>query len=84
MASTTYRDIITAVNKGVFAPVYLLMGEEDYYIDRIVEAIESSAVAEEDKDFNYNVYYGIDADMDVVVAAAQQLPMMAPRRHLIQ
>lgn len=83
MANTTYRDIITAVNKGVLAPVYLLMGEEDYYIDRIVEAIESNAVAEEDKDFNYNVYYGIDADMDVVVAAAQQLPMMAPRRLVV-
>ena len=83
MANPTFRDILTSINKGVFAPVYLLMGEEDYYIDRIVDAIESKAITEEDKDFNLNVYYGVDADMETVVAAGQQLPVMAPRRVVI-
>ncbi|MDE6071080.1 MAG: DNA polymerase III subunit delta, partial [Muribaculaceae bacterium] len=71
---------MVSINKKEFAPVYLLMGEEDFYIDKIVEAIESKAIEEDDKDFNFNVYYGVDADMDTVVAAAQQLPVMAPRR----
>ena len=83
MANPTFRDILTSINKGVFAPVYLLMAEEDYYIDRIVDAIESKAITEEDKDFNLNVYYGVDADMETVVAAGQQLPVMAPRRVVI-
>lgn len=83
MVNPTFRDLITSINKGNFAPVYLLMGEEDFYIDRIVEAIESKAIEEEDKDFNLNVYYGVDADMENVVAACQQLPVMAPRRLVI-
>lgn len=83
MANPSFRDIITSINKGDFAPMYLLMGEEDFYIDRIVEAIESKAIAEEDKDFNLNVYYGVDADMENIVAAAQQLPVMASRRVVI-
>lgn len=80
MLSLSFRDIITGVNKDDFAPVYILMGEEDFYIDKIVEAIESKAVIEEDKDFNQNIYYGVDADMETVIAACQQLPVMAPRR----
>lgn len=83
MANPTFRDIITSIGKGDFAPVYLLMGEEDYYIDCIVNAIEETAVEKEDRDFNQNIYYGVDANMENVVAACQQLPMMAPRRLVI-
>lgn len=83
MANPTFREIITDISKCKFAPVYILMGEEDYYIDRIVDTIESYAVDREDKDFNLNIYYGVDADMETVVGAAQQLPVMAPRRLVI-
>lgn len=83
MAALSYKDIMTSINNNRFAPVYILMGEEDFYIDKIVEAIEKNAIEEEDKDFNLNIYYGIDADMEKVVAAAQQLPVMAPRRLVI-
>lgn len=76
----TYREILTSIKKGEFAPVYILMGDEDYYINLIMEALERKVVEEEDKDFNLNIYFGVDADMDVVVAAAQQMPVMAPRR----
>lgn len=76
----TYRDILTSINKGEFNPVYILMGEEDYYIDILMDAIESKGIAEEDKDFDFNLYYGVDADMDVVIAASRQLPMVSARR----
>lgn len=59
------------------------MGEEDYYIDKAVEALENKSIEEADKDFNYNVYYGVDADIETIVAACQQLPVMAPRRLVI-
>ena len=42
MAQPGYRDIIAAIKKGNPASVYLLMGEEDYYIDLIVNALEKS------------------------------------------
>jgi DNA polymerase-3 subunit delta len=80
MAQKNVREIIAEIRKGNIAPVYILMGEEAYFIDLIVENLEAFAVDEADKDFNYNVYYGSDADIDTVVAAAQQFPVMAPRK----
>lgn len=83
MANPTFREIMTSISKGTFASVYVLMGEEDYYIDRIVDALEGKAINSEDKDFNLNIYYGMDADMETVIAASQQLPVMSPRRLVI-
>lgn len=80
MAQKTFRDILTDINKGVFSPVYIFMGEETYYIDLLMDALENKAINQEDKDFNQSIYYGQDADMEVVVASCQQLPLMAPRR----
>lgn len=77
------RKIISDVRKGVFSPVYVLMGPESYYIDLIVENIEKHAVAEDDRDFNCSVFYGNDADIDYVIAAAQQFPVMAERKLVI-
>ena len=78
--SLSYREVLTSVRKGEFAPVYILMGEEAYYIDLVAKAIEQGAVPEEEKDFNANIFYGQDADIDMVITAAKQFPMMAERR----
>ncbi len=83
MAQPTYRELLDQIKKGKAAPVNILMGEEDYYIDMLVDAYERDVISEEDKDFNYNLYFGVDADLDQVVAACQQLPMMAEKRLVI-
>lgn len=79
----TYRDILDRIKKRDFASVYLLMGEEPYYIDLIVNALESSVVSEENQAFDQLVFYGADADMDVVVASAQQYPVMGDHQLVI-
>lgn len=56
------------------------MGEEDYYIDKIAETLESSVIPEEEKDFNYTVFYGADSDVLQVVSRSQQYPVMAERQ----
>lgn len=66
-----------------FAPIYILMGEEAYYLDRAVELLEQNVVDEADRDFNSYTYYGADTQPDVVVATAQQLPMMAERQLVV-
>ena len=48
----THRDIIAEVGKGEFRPVYLLMGEESYYIDKLSDYISSKAVSEDEAAFN--------------------------------
>ncbi len=80
MAQRTFREILTDINKGVYAPVYILMGEESFYIDTIMDAIEKNGIEPDDRDFNQSIYYGSDADMETVIASCQQLPLMAGRR----
>ena len=52
---TTYEEIIRAVRAGKFAPIYYLMGEESYYIDKVSEFIVDAALKENEKDFNLTV-----------------------------
>lgn len=82
-AKTTYKEIMTSIRKGVYAPVYILMGEEPYYLDKIADALERKVVADEDKDFNFNAFYGADVSIEVVAGAAKQFPMMSDRRMVI-
>lgn len=79
----TYRDIIDRIKKKEFASVYLLMGEEPYYIDLIVEALEGHVVKEENQAFDQLIFYGADSDLDVVIASARQYPVMGERQLVI-
>ncbi len=72
----TYRDILDSIKKKEFSSVYILMGEEPYYIDLIVDAIERNAVEEENRAFDQLVFYGADSDLEVVMANARQYPVM--------
>ena len=75
-----YEDIVRDVRDGRFVPVYYLMGEESYYIDRISDYIVDRALKEEEKDFNLTVLYGTDTDVQTVINAAKRYPMMAERQ----
>lgn len=76
----TYEEIVRAVRAGNYAPVYYLMGEESYYIDKVSEYIVDSALKEEERDFNLTVCYGADVTADEVINAAKRFPMMAERQ----
>lgn len=76
----TYDEIVRSVRAGNFAPVYYLMGEEAYYIDKVSEFIVGTALKEEEKDFNLTVCYGTDVTVDEVINAAKRFPMMAERQ----
>lgn len=75
-----YQSILKDVRKEQFKPVYLLHGEEPYYIDLVAKAIEEHCVAADFKDFNQVVVYGKDADVLSVISEAKGFPMMAERR----
>ena len=66
-----------------FAPLYLLMGEERYFIDRLAERIDETAVDAATRDFNRLVVYGKDADAGQVINLCRQLPMMGTRQLII-
>ncbi|MGN1046800.1 MAG: DNA polymerase III subunit delta, partial [Candidatus Cryptobacteroides sp.] len=61
------REITENVRKGIFSPVYLLMGEEPFYIDRICDEIIEHALEEDQRDFNQTICYGTDTDVPSVI-----------------
>ncbi|HNW00249.1 MAG TPA: DNA polymerase III subunit delta [Chitinophagales bacterium] len=72
-----YRDLIQDIKARKFKPVYLLHGEESYYIDRIAEYMEQTILTEEQKDFNFTVFYGKDSHPQQVMDACMRYPMFA-------
>lgn len=79
----TYEDIAKDIKNGKFAPVYLLMGEEDYYIDRFSDYIVEKALDENEKEFNLTIMYGLDTDMASVVNNAKRYPMMSEHQVVV-
>ena len=79
----SYQDIVRQVRSGDFKPVYYLMGEEGYYIDRLSDFIVDQAVKPEEKDFNLTILYGPQTDGEEVVNAAKRYPMMAERQVVV-
>ena len=79
----TYEDIVRQVQAGEFKPIYYLMGEEAYYIDRISDFIVEKALQEEERDFNLTILYGPQTTGEEVVNAAKRYPMMAERQVVV-
>jgi len=66
--------------KGKFKPVYWLEGEEEYYIDVLVNYAERNILSEAEAGFNLTVFYGKDADWPAVINACRRYPMFAERQ----
>ncbi|WP_375324559.1 DNA polymerase III subunit delta [Flagellimonas sp. GZD32] len=71
------KEIVSEINKGNPKPIYFLMGEEPYYIDRISKYISDNVLSEDEKGFNQMVLYGKETSVDEVVGNAKRYPMMA-------
>ena len=82
--SNQHIAILQDIRKKLFKPVYLLMGDESYYIDLICDAIIANALREEERDFNQTILYGADVDdFALVVNAAKRFPMMAEHQLIV-
>lgn len=75
--------IVNEIKAGQIKPIYFLMGEEPYYIDKLSDFIEQNVLSEDEKGFNQTVMYGRDATIEDVVATAKRYPMMAERQVVI-
>ncbi|MGB1308891.1 MAG: DNA polymerase III subunit delta [Oceanihabitans sp.] len=77
------KKIVTDIKNGNIKPIYFLMGEESYYIDKISDYIESNVLEETEKGFNQMLLYGRDVTIDDIVSNAKRYPMMAERQVII-
>lgn len=79
----TYKEILQNLKKQIYHPVYVLMGEEPYFIDKISDYIAKNVLPEAEKSFNQTVLYGKDADVDTIITVARRFPMMAANQVVI-
>tara|TARA_B100001109_G_C18859043_1_gene473110 strand:+ start:1315 stop:2313 length:999 start_codon:yes stop_codon:yes gene_type:complete len=72
-----YSQIIQDLKNKVYHPIYLLYGEEEFFIDQISDFIEHKVLDEAEKEFNLSVLYGLETDVLSLISAAKRFPMMA-------
>ncbi|MCQ2288101.1 MAG: DNA polymerase III subunit delta [Muribaculaceae bacterium] len=72
--TVTYFSLRKEIEAGKFRPIYVLHGEEPYYIDQLSDLIVDKALSEEEKDFNLSIYYGSDANVREVISTCKQYP----------
>lgn len=77
------KAILADIDKRKFKPVYLLHGEEAYYIDLVSDAIERTVLNESQKGFDQTILYGKDTDFTTIVSAAKRYPMMSDYQVII-
>jgi DNA polymerase-3 subunit delta len=79
----TYEEIARDLKERRYKPVYYLMGDEAYYIDRIADYIADTVLTETEKEFNQTILYGADTDIHSIINAAKRYPMMAEHQVVI-
>ncbi len=77
------KKILTELKAGRYAPMYVLQGEETYYIDLIADYIEANVLTEAEKGFNQVVLYGKDVNVATILTHAKRYPMMSERQVVI-
>lgn len=79
----TYEEIVKSVKAGALAPVYCLMGEEPYYIDRLENMIAEAAVQPANRDFDMELLYGNEVSASRIAESAAQFPMLGEKRLVV-
>ena len=80
---TTFQHIMQDLKSRRFAPVYMLMGDEAYYIDLISDYIVDHVLSPEERDFNQTICFGSDVTAVQVADMARRYPMMAEYQVII-
>ena len=82
-AAVTYESVMHDLKARDFKPIYYLMGDESYYIDKISDWIAENVLQPEEKDFNQTVLFGSDVNASQIVDAAKRYPMMSEYQVII-
>ena len=81
--NVTFEAIMRDLEARQFVPVYYLMGDESYYIDKIADYIAEHVLQPEERDFNQTVLFGSDVTASQIADAARRYPMMSEYQVLI-
>jgi DNA polymerase-3 subunit delta len=81
--SISFENLLADLKNRIYHPVYLLHGEEPYFIDAISDYIAGHVLSEQEQEFNQTVVYGKDSDVLTLIGQARRYPMMANYQVLI-
>ena len=79
----TVHELINELRNKTYRPVYLLSGQEPYYIDLVTDFMINNVLPEEEKPFNQTILYGQDTDILTVINTARRYPMMASHQLIV-
>jgi len=72
--TVTFAALSKEIKSGKFRNIYVLQGEEPYFIDRLQQLVIDTALTEDQRDFNLTLYYGNTANVREVISACRQYP----------
>ena len=72
--------IISDWKKHQYKPIYWLEGEEEYFIDKVMDYAETQILNESETGFNLTVFYGKDADWTNIINACRRYPMFSDKQ----
>jgi DNA polymerase III subunit delta len=72
----TYETIMRDLKAKKYAPVYILMGDESYYIDKIADYIAENVIEPDDRDFNQTIVFGADTSAAQISDLCKGYPVM--------
>jgi len=81
--TSTYFQLVKDFQKREFVNIYLLYGEEPYYIDELSDYLTDHVLTDIEKDFNQTVLYGRDSTTAQVVNSSKQFPMVGERQLVV-
>ena len=83
MAALTFEEILNNLKKKIYHPIYFLMGDETYFIDKISDYIADNVLTDAEKGFNQTILYGKDLEPSTIADNARRFPMMANHQVII-
>ena len=81
--TVTFTTLNKEIKGGKFRNIYILQGEEPYYIDKLQQLIIDEALTEDQRDFNLSIYYGNTANVREVISACQQYPAFSDHKVVV-
>ena len=82
-AGITFDTVAHDVKAGKISPLYCLMGDEPFYIDRLESIITQKVMPESNRDFDMELLYGSDVDGMRVADSCRQFPMLGEKRLVV-
>ena len=79
----TLEKILTDLKKQHYKPVYWLEGEEEFFIDQVIEYAEKNILSESEASFNLTIFYGRDASWPDLINACRKYPMFSDKQVVI-